>query len=308
MFTINCLVNDEIQPGSGLRAEHGLSFLVQTEEGDILFDTGSSGQVLLHNASLLGLELRRVTALVISHSHPDHTGGMRTFLSLAPGGKIFAHPAIFQERFARRRRRRRKHIRLPLSHREKLFAHPAISQERFTRRRWWRPKYVGLPLSQMEIEEYAELNLSSQPVEVAPHVWTTGEIAPRSETEGRSARHLIHTPHGWAPDPYADDMALVLEIPEGLVVVLGCGHAGLLNTLAHARRTFGSQIRAVLGGAHLFDLSEEKIDHIISVLREKYGSPRLYLNHCTGDRALRALRRAFPDRVIPCPAGQEVAF
>lgn len=167
---------------------------------------------------------------------------------------------------------------------------------------------MGLPLSKKEIEGYAELNLSAQPVEVAPQVWTTGEVTPRPEAEGRSPRHLIHTPHGWAPDPYTDDMALVLKPPEGLVVVLGCGHAGLLNTLAHVRRTFDSQIRAVLGGAHLSDLGEEEIDQIISILREEYGSPRLYLNHCTGDRALWALRRAFPDRALSCPAGKEVAF
>lgn len=276
MFTITCLVNDETQPGSGLRAEHGLSFFIQADDKRLLFDTGSSGQALLHNASILGVELRRATALVISHSHPDHTGGMQAFLSLVPGCKVFAHPAIFQERFARRR--------------------------------WRRPKYNRLPLSQREIEEYAELNLSSQPVEVAPRVWTTGEVAPRPEAGGRSARHVIRTPHGWAPDPYADDMALVLDTSRGLVVVLGCGHAGLLNILAHVRRTFDRQVKAILGGAHLLDLGKEEVDHIISILKEEYGSPGLYLNHCTGDRALQALRRAFPDRAVPCPAGTEVAF
>lgn len=225
-----------------------------------------------------------------------------------PGCRVFAHPAIFQERFARRRRWRSKYVGLPLPLREKVFAYPAIFQEWFTRRGWWRPKNVSLPLSRREIEEHAELNLSSQPVEVAPQVWTSGEVAPRPEGEGRSARHVIHTPHGWAPDPYADDLALVLDTSVGLVVILGCCHAGLLNTLAHARRTFDGQIQAVLGGAHLLDLGEEKIEYIISILREEYGSPRLYLNHCTGDRALRALRHAFPDRVVPCPAGMKVAF
>lgn len=308
MFTITCLVNDETQPGSGLRAEHGLSFLVETEEEDILFDTGASGQALLHNASILSVELRRVTALVISHSHPDHTGGMRAFLSLVPGCKVFSHPAIFQERFARRRRWRSKYIGLPLSQRERVFAHPGIFQERFARRRRWRPKYVGLPLSQREIEEHAELDLSSQPVEVAPRVWTTGEVVPRPGAEGRSARHVIHTPRGWAPDPYADDLALVLETPQGLVVVLGCGHSGLLNTLALVCHIFDGQIQAVLGGAHLLDLGKEEIDRIVSILREEYGSPWLYLNHCTGDRALSLLSQAFPDRTVPCPAGTLMEF
>lgn len=276
MFIITCLVNDEIQPGSGLRAEHGLSFLIQTDEKRLLFDTGPDGRVLLYNATKLGLDLRAVADVVLSHSHPDHTGGLMTVLSLARGCRLFAHPAIFQARFARRR--------------------------------WWKPKYIGLPLSPREAEEYAQLKLSSQPIEVASQVWTTGEVAPRPEVEGRSARHLIRTPHGWAPDPYADDMALVLETPQGSVVVLGCAHAGFLNTLAHVRRTFDGRIQAVLGGAHLLDLGEEEIDHIIAILREEYGSLRLYLNHCTGKRALGALGHACGERVRACPAGVKVAF
>lgn len=179
MFTITCLVNDETQPGSGLRAEHGLSFFIQVDEKRLLFDTGPSGKVLSYNTTKLGLDLRGVSNIVLSHSHPDHTGGLRPALSLARGCKLSAHPAIFQERFRRRR--------------------------------WWKPKHVGLPLYRREIEEYAELKLSSQPVEVVPRVWTTGEVARRPGAEGKSARHLIRTPQGWAPDPYADDMALVLE-------------------------------------------------------------------------------------------------
>jgi len=146
MFTITCLVNDETQPGSGLRAGHGLSFFMQTDGKRLLFDTGPNGRVLLYNATKLGLDLRGVSDVVLSHSHPDHTGGLRTALSLARDCKLFAHPGIFQERFARRW--------------------------------WWRPKYIGLPLSPRKIEEHAELNLSSQPVEVAPQVWTTREVLP----------------------------------------------------------------------------------------------------------------------------------
>ncbi len=273
---ITCLVDDEVRPASGLLAEHGLSFLVETEEDAILFDTGASGETLLYNASILGLELRRISALVISHSHPDHTGGMRTFLSLVPGCKVFAHPAIFRERFARRRRRK--------------------------------PKYVGLPFPRRELEKRSELHLSRGPILVASHTWTSGEITERPEAEGGSARHLIRTPQGLAPDNYPDDLALVVETGRGLVVVLGCGHAGLLNTLAQVRRTFGGEIQALLGGAHLLDLGEEEIVRIISILREEYGSPRVYLNHCTGKRALEALESSFQERVRAYPAGTRMVF
>jgi 7,8-dihydropterin-6-yl-methyl-4-(beta-D-ribofuranosyl)aminobenzene 5'-phosphate synthase len=110
-------------------------------------------------------------------------------------------------------------------------------------------------------------------------------------------------------------MSLVLETRQGLVVICGCCHAELLNTLAHVRRTFQRPIVAVLGGTHLIDAGEAQLRRVASELRDTYGSPHLYLNHCTGQRAYVALVNAFPgqgptgnDRVNPCPAGTTLTF
>jgi 7,8-dihydropterin-6-yl-methyl-4-(beta-D-ribofuranosyl)aminobenzene 5'-phosphate synthase len=103
-------------------------------------------------------------------------------------------------------------------------------------------------------------------------------------------------------------MSLVLQAREGLVVVCGCCHAGLLNTLAHVRRVFRRPIVAVLGGTHLLDAGETYLEHIARVLRDSYGSPSLYLNHCTGKRAIITLANAFGNRVKPCPAGTTLSF
>jgi 7,8-dihydropterin-6-yl-methyl-4-(beta-D-ribofuranosyl)aminobenzene 5'-phosphate synthase len=130
--------------------------------------------------------------------------------------------------------------------------------------------------------------------EILPGVWTTGEIKDRAAPEGRSAYHLVRGMEGWEPDPYRDDMALVLETGRGLVVLCGCCHAGLLNTLAHIRRTFGVDITAHLR-------------RVIEVLRE-LGVPRLYLNHCTGQRAYVTLAQAFGEVVAPCPVGTSLDF
>jgi 7,8-dihydropterin-6-yl-methyl-4-(beta-D-ribofuranosyl)aminobenzene 5'-phosphate synthase len=144
-------------------------------------------------------------------------------------------------------------------------------------------------------------------MEILPGVWTTGEITDRAEPEGRSANHLVRGAEGWEPDPYRDDMALVLETDEGLVVICGCCHAGLLNTLAHVRRTFGANITAVAGGTHLLHADEAHLRRVIEVLRE-LRVPRLYLNHCTGLRAYVTLAQAFGDEVAPCPAGTMLSF
>jgi len=139
-------------------------------------------------------------------------------------------------------------------------------------------------------------------------VWTTGEIRQRPEPEGRSSHHLVPGGDGWQPDPYRDDMSLVVQTHEGLAVICGCCHAGLLNTLAHVRRTFQHPIIAVLGDTHLVDADEAYWQHIVAVLHDTYGSLRFYLSHCTGERAYVALANTFGDRVHPCPVGTTVTL
>lgn len=278
---VTCVVDDAVCDHSPFWGEHGLAFLIETESGRVLFDTGQSGTVLLHNLELLGIEPKAINALAISHAHYDHTGGLPALLDrrsvgdLRPTGIPFhAHPDLFHERFSRRE--------------------GAI-------------KSVGLPLEREALEQRLTLQLSAEPTEILPGVWTTGEITDRAEPEGRSAHHLVRGMEGWEPDPYRDDMALVLETGSGLVVLCGCCHAGLLNTLAHVRRTFGTDITTVAGGTHLLHADGAHLRHVIKVLRD-LGMPRLYLNHCTGQRAYVTLAQAFGEKVAPCPAGTRLSF
>ena len=103
---------------------------------------------------------------------------------------------------------------------------------------------------------------------------------------------------------------LVLEAQSGLIVVCGCCHAGLLNTLAHVRLVFNKEISAIVGGAHLANVDADTLEHAISVIRSTSAGrlPNLYLNHCTGERALAALAQAFREKVNSCPAGTMLRF
>jgi 7,8-dihydropterin-6-yl-methyl-4-(beta-D-ribofuranosyl)aminobenzene 5'-phosphate synthase len=272
---LTCVVDNTVHPGTPFWGEHGVSFLIESEEGRVLLDTAASGTVLLHNLELLEVAPDTIGAVVLSHAHPDHTGGLEALLRGRRAGlPIYAHPDIGRERFSRR-------------------------DGHMTAR--------GLPVDLEVLRQQADLRLSDAPKEIVPGVWTTGGIAERREPEGRSSQHFVRDGEGWMPDPYRDDMSLVLDIPDGLVLVCGCCHAGLLNTLSQVRQTFGRHPVAVVGGTHLISADEGHLRHLVEVL-ERLGPPALYLNHCTGQTAYVALARAFGDRVAPCPAGTVLEF
>lgn len=278
MINIQCLLENSVQRGSGLWGEHGVAFMIETPAGRILFDTGQSGEVLVHNAALMDIDLGQIDALVISHAHYDHTGGLERFLEFArPGIPLFAAPGLFQERFTRKDDR---------------------------------SNAIGLKLSRSQLSHSVDLRLNADPVEILPGVWTTGEIIDRSEFEGRSPNHYTYENGEWQPDPYRDDLSLVLETKDGLVVLCGCCHAGLLNTLAQIQRVFSRRIKAVIGGTHLTSATQADLNHAIDVLRGdgQETAIDLYPNHCTGERAYFALAQAFGSRVQPCPAGTVLAF
>jgi len=210
-------------------------------------------------------------------AHYDHTGGLPALLERTrPGLPFYAHPDLFRERFAQRREQ---------------------------------PEFIGLPLAREVVAARAALRLSAEPQQILPGVWTTGEIALRPEPVGGSPHHLVREGEGWVPDPYQDDMALVIEGTAGLILLCGCCHAGLLNTLAHVQRTFERPIVAVAGGAHLAGASPDHLRRVGQALLEMESVQRVYLNHCSGEIAFHSLLLALgPGIVRPCPAGTRLGL
>jgi 7,8-dihydropterin-6-yl-methyl-4-(beta-D-ribofuranosyl)aminobenzene 5'-phosphate synthase len=164
-----------------------------------------------------------------------------------------------------------------------------------------------LLLTQEALALRTALHLSTDPQEILPGIWTTGEIAPRPEPEGRSVDHVVRTETGWASDPYRDDMSLVLVLDSGSVLLCGCCHAGLLNTLSCVKRRFRHPITAIAGGTHLVSADERHLERVGEVVVGMESLRRLYLNHCSGEGALYSLRLALgPNVVRSCPAGTEL--
>jgi len=270
-----CLVDNCVSRGSTLWGEHGLSFLIETPSGRVLWDAGLSGTVWRHNMHELGLEGIPLSAIALSHAHYDHTGGLEAVLELYPQVPIYAHAELFRPRFSRRQ--------------DKLHQ-------------------IGLAAQEEALRARADLRLSDAPQELAPGVWTSGGIHNRPYPQGSSPHHFVKKGDELLPDDYADDMSLILEVPGGVVLLCGCCHAGLRNTLALVRERYQAPLRAIIGGTHLLRAPMEEIQALAEMLRRE-GPPKLFLNHCTGEKAIWALAQTFgTDIVAPCPAGTILEF
>jgi 7,8-dihydropterin-6-yl-methyl-4-(beta-D-ribofuranosyl)aminobenzene 5'-phosphate synthase len=267
-----CVVDDAVQLSSPYWGEHGLGFLIETEGRRLLFDAGQSETILLHNLALLEIDPATIDAIAISHAHYDHTGALPALMArVHPGLPLYANPDLFRERFSRKK---------------------------------GQLKEIGLDLSREELARRLVLKLKAGPQQIFPGLWTTGEIRERPESEGKSDIHLMREGETLVADAYRDDMALVIEIPNGLVLLCGCCHAGLLNTLAHVERTFEQPITVIAGGLHLASATAEELQQIGEVLAGMPALQRVHPNHCTGEAAYVALTQILgPSVVRPFPAG-----
>jgi 7,8-dihydropterin-6-yl-methyl-4-(beta-D-ribofuranosyl)aminobenzene 5'-phosphate synthase len=274
---VTCVVDDSVQRSSPYWGEHGLAFLIEMGDRRVLFDTGQSGTVLLHNLGLLGVDPQTVDALAISHGHYDHTGGLPTLLEhLRPGTALYANPDLFRERFSRGE---------------------------------GQVKSIGPSLAREVLATRLALKLEARPQEILPGLWTTGEILERPEVEGKSDYHLMREGEALVADAYRDDMALVLAAEDHLVLLCGCCHAGLLNTLAHVQHAFQQPIALIAGGLHLTSATAQDLEHIGQVLTAMPALQHVYPNHCSGEAAFVALTQILgPSVVHPYPAGTILEF
>lgn len=273
--TITILVDNLAR--EGLAAEHGFAVLIGAGGRKILFDTGQTGAVLGGNADALGEDLSGVEAMVLSHGHYDHTGGMPLALARAPGAAVWCHPGVFAPRWSLRDGAARE------------IGMPPAAQDALT----------ALPVGQ--------LRRVTAPVQAAPGVWITGPV-PRGNPFEDTGWPFFLDPEGTKPDLLPDDLSLWMETPEGVVVLTGCCHAGLMNTLMLVRnRTGGRPLRALIGGFHLVNAGERRMARTLETLRT-LNPVTIVPCHCTGEAAVQVLQEALGDKVTPGAAGGMMRF
>jgi 7,8-dihydropterin-6-yl-methyl-4-(beta-D-ribofuranosyl)aminobenzene 5'-phosphate synthase len=224
-------------PGSEpLRTAHGFACVVRAGERTVLFDAGGSGKILLENMEKVEIDPAEIQAVVLSHMHWDHIGGLDAFLTVNPDVAVYM-PAAFSSSFIRDVEARARSV---------------VRTER--------------------------------PHEVVTGVWTTDVLE----------RPLV-------------EQALYVETAEGIVVVTGCAHPGVVELARSARSESGAEVRAVLGGFHMAGMGRSGIERVIHGLRE-LDVRRVGPCHCSGDPARQAMREAFGDDYLDIGVGARLTL
>jgi len=274
--SITVLVEHTAQ-GHSLLAEHGLSFWVEIGPRRILFDAGQT-DIVSHNARMLDIDLSSMDAMVLSHGHYDHTGGLAAIARSKTG-------------------RERGVI---------AYAHPRAMEEKYARNADGTGRYIGMAAdSRNALHTPFELRKTEAPIEIGEGLTVTGPI-PRVTDFEDTGGPFFKDPECRHPDDLADDQAAFLETSAGTIVILGCAHAGIVNTLSYVTQLVPDRpIHTVIGGTHLVSADEKRMNKTVEALRA-IDIQRLFPLHCTGFQAAARLWKEFPDRVRACPVGTKV--
>ncbi len=263
------LVDNYAAHPTRLLAEWGLSLYLEINALGrtyrILYDTGQSG-IVVNNAEILGIDLSKVSYIVLSHGHYDHTGGlMRVLEKTGRYVHLVAHPEIFGKKYV---------IRDNL-------------------------RYIGIPFRKEEIEDKCQLTLTRDLVQICPGVYFSGEVLRYGYPEYTPDMYTIRSDGKLIRDSMIDDAALIVNLKDrGLVILTGCGHSGILNIIEDATTRLGiRKIYAIIGGLHQERESDEKIVELCQYLKKRDIKIIMPL-HCTGIRAIGIFMRELSDRVL----------
>ena len=272
------LCENAVYGNPGAIAEHGWSVWLETPNGSFLFDTGQ-GKGLLNNAAFFQKDLASAKGVLISHHHWDHTSGLLDAMKAmrgGPGGNgvpVHAHPDLFKESYA-------------------VF-------------KGKKPRYFGVPHARPVLEAAgADFRLERTWHEAEEGIFMTGEVPRVTDYEigDPKLRHLDDRGE-LVLDPILDDQTVVLDTPEGLFVMLGCSHAGVINILTYiTEKTGKSHFHTVAGGTHLGPVEEDQILKSIEALHG-FDIDRIGVSHCTGQKTAARMAAEFGEKFFFCSVG-----
>lgn len=272
---VTVLCENSVYGRMGAIAEHGWSVFLETEAGNYLFDTGQ-GLGLTNNAMVLNKDLTSIKGIILSHHHEDHTGGLYAALEVGGAKKVYAHPHLFKESYMIN----------------------STSKE-----------YIGIPYPKAKLESLgAKFIYNTDFTQLAKDMYLTGEIPRLTNFELGDKEQVIPQGEGYTQDPLLDDQSLIIKTEKGLLIILGCSHAGMINILKYAiEKTGESRIYAVIGGTHLGPASEDQKEKSVQALKD-FNIGKIGVAHCTGLEVSFHLAKEFRSKFFFCNVGTVLEF
>ena len=244
---LTVLVDNNTQIDSYYLGEPGVSYYLEDDDEKILFDMGYS-EIFLKNAKKMRKDLDKISKVIISHGHDDHTGGLKYFFKESKKLELIAHPNCFD------------------------YKEDATGL------------YIGSPINKEELSKKCQLKLSKEPLKISEHLTFLGEIPSSNDFETRYTIGKTVKKNQKIDDTLVDDSALVYKGKQGLFIITGCSHSGICNIIEYAKKVCQeNRIQGVIGGFHLFE-KNERLEKTIHYLKEN-KIEQLYPCHCVSLQA-----------------------
>lgn len=255
---ITTLVENKLGENLSLKNEHGLSFFIQTENTSFLFDVGQSSK-FMENAENLNIDIKRISSVVISHGHYDHSGGLKSLEEKTGSSfELVVGSDFFREKYA----------------------YNGINYD-----------YLGnnFDLEYINKKKISLRYLKSDVGCLDKGIYLCTNFVRYSEHEKVNSRFYIRKDDHYEHDDFSDEIAIVVETSKGLLVVVGCSHPGIVNIIETIKRRIGKNIYGIIGGTHLVEADDERLDSTIEYFKS-INLMLLGISHCTGDKAVGKLR------------------
>lgn len=265
---ISCIVDNHSKFNSNLYSEHGFSLLLTDGNEKIIMDTGKTPTVFKHNLDLM--DVKSVDKVILSHGHDDHTGGLPVLLKT--DSKFFMHPDALTPKYA-------------------------VEGEK--------SRYIGFPKSIDPDKTNMDLDFVTETIKIGSNLWIFNQVNKYCDFETIPEYLSIKKDDKFLKDKFTDEINLVIKTKNGLVVLSGCAHRGMVNILYSAREYFHDEIYAVIGGSHLINATPQRIEKTV-VEFKKIGPEIIALGHCTGFEALCRFSKEFKDQFFPLESGAEI--
>ncbi len=264
MIKITTLVENTATKAK-FKAEHGLSMLIEKDGEFILWDTGQT-DAIIHNSKLLNINLSKIKIVALSHGHYDHVGGLKYLLEHTKP-TVYAHPEIFRKRYSK------------------------LSDDGNLR-------YIGIEDREFFEKKGATFVLDEKPVEIFDGIFTSGFEDMHTDFEEVDKNFVYEKDGGYIKDYVEDDMSLVIDLKDGLFVLFGCAHRGIINIIDNVEKQFNKKVVGFLGGTHLGPAGRLQREKTIKELKKRDYIKIMGPSHCTGMLMTATLYCEFKDKII----------